>query len=252
MIYFRYGVSPEKVRVIYNIVAPLPEISREKVLAELGSGSKFIVGSVGRLSSQKGYKIFIDAANEILKKRKDILFMIVGGGDEECWLKQYIDNLGIKDNFILTGWRKDARDILQIFDIFVSTSVYEPFGNVLIESALAGVPVIAPRLDGIPEAVVDGVTGVLVSPTQKTDTEQKKVKAKKVLIDGKICDPLLIDPVKLANEIIILVDNHELRQQLGKTAQKRAKALYSVERYIKEIESVYSELAQGKKELADV
>ena len=93
----KYQIPPEKVRVIYNIVAPPTMVNRDKSRAELEVGSEFVVGSIGRLTMQKGYFAFLDAAKQIIQVRSDVKFVIIGGGEQEFLLRQYIQNLGIGD-----------------------------------------------------------------------------------------------------------------------------------------------------------
>ena len=236
----KYQVDPRNVRVVYNIVAPPTQVDREKARFELGIGAELIVGSIGRLAEQKGYRVFIDAAKKILQIRTDIKFIIIGGGEQEADLQRYIQDLGIEDKFILTGWRQDARELLPAFDVFVSTSIYEPFGNVLIEAAMVGVPVIAPCVDGIPEAVADGITGKLLRPVNTI--LEKRALPPHVVIDGKLSQPLAIDATELAETILEFANYPDLRQRYGEAGQERAKTLCTVGQYINEVQKIYNEL----------
>ena len=234
----KYGVDPQKVKVIYNIVASSVAVDRAKARAKLGLGMEIVVGSIGRLAPQKGYTIFVDAARQVLQTRSDIKFLLIGGGEQEQLLRQYVRNLGIERDFILTGWREDARDLLPTFDIFVSTSIYEPFGNVFIEAAMAGVPVIGPRVDGVPEAVKDGITGKLLRPVKPVPG--KETMPSHVLIDDQLSRPLAIDPEKLAETIIDFVDHPDMRRDYGKAGQKYAKSKFTITRYVSELQQIYS------------
>ena len=238
----RYGIDSEKVKVIYNIVVPPANTNRERVRASLGLGDEVVIGSIARLVPHKGFPIMVDAAKEVLQTSSNVRFLLVGGGEQESYLREYIRNKGISDKFVLTGWRDDARDLLPAFDIFVSTSLHEAFGNVLIEAALAGIPVIAPRVDGIPEAVVDGYTGRLIEPTMSLDKVRTWIShdlPKRVVVDGHFKPPLALDPVKLADEIRRLIDDPALRTHYGEAGRERARELFSFERYRRELEEVY-------------
>jgi glycosyltransferase involved in cell wall biosynthesis len=239
----KYHIHPSKVRVVYNIIAPPRQIDRERVRKELGIGTELLVGSVGRLHQQKAYNIFIDAAKIVTQLRSDIKFILVGGGEQMNFLTKKIQKLDMEERFFLTGWRDDARELLSGFDIFVSTSIYEPFGNVLIEAALAGVPVIAPRVDGIPEAVQHGITGKLISPQHIV---KEKSLPSHVVIDGGLSDPREIEPAELAQSILEFAANPEMRRQYGKAGQQRAKNFCTVEKYITDIESIYTKLIDIK------
>jgi glycosyltransferase involved in cell wall biosynthesis len=237
----RYKVPRQKVKIVYNMVAPPETIDPLKTRSKLGlRNDTVVVGSIGRLASQKGYTVLIDSAREVLKSCKNVKFVLVGGGDQESELTQYVHENGISDNFIFTGWREDARELLNAFDIFVSTSIYEPFGNVFIEAAMLGIPVIAPRVDGIPEAVEDGVTGKLLRPV-KIIPDGKNLPIN-VVIDGELSRPLMLDSVELAHTILEFINNCDLRRKYGEAGRRRAKTMFAPEKYMSEIQNVYSEL----------
>jgi glycosyltransferase involved in cell wall biosynthesis len=173
----------------------------------------------------------------------------VGGGPQESRLKELIQELGIQDRFLMTGWRADAREIIQVFDIFVSTSIRESFGNGLIEAALAGKPVIAPRVDGIPEAVIDQATGLLLTPTGSFESRKDDSSSpvpEKVLIDDKFEPPRSLNPHQLADRILYLLQKPVLRNELGRAARRRASIKFSMKRYITDLENIYMELLDEK------
>ena len=161
-----YGISSSKIHVIYNGIQRPQCYSRERARSELRipQGIK-VVGSIGRLDSPKDYWTLIDAAALFLKKRHDVMFVIIGGGPQEAFLNDQVIKKGISDRFYFTGWRANARELIAAFDLYVSTSVHESFGNTLIEAAFLEKAVIASDVDGVPEAVVNNVTGILLKPT---------------------------------------------------------------------------------------
>jgi glycosyltransferase involved in cell wall biosynthesis len=247
LLHIRYGVPVDKIRVVYNAIATMPQVDVQLVRAQLGVGpDTLVVGSVGRLDTPKDYATLIDAAARIVRARSDVLFVIVGGGAHEDELRARVTELDIQRHFIITGWREDARRLLQAFDLFVSTSIRESFGNVLIEAALSEKAVIAPRIDGVPEAVIDAHTGVLLSPTEPVRqyfSPRAAPQPRRVLIDGYLSPPRALDPELLADKIIELLDNPELRLQYGQQAKVRAERLFSIDRYRNELEKIYCELA---------
>jgi len=244
----RYGISADKIRVVYNAVADIPPADIRHVRAQLGIDDKtLVVGSIGRLDTPKDYGILIDAAAIVLKTRQDVVFVLIGGGPLEDELRSYIDGLGIETHFLMTGWRADARVLMQGFDIFVSTSLRESFGNVLIEAALCKKPVIAPAIDGVPEAVIHGQTGVLLRPTRHPRQYRSPGAAplpKHVLIEKELQPPKSLDPEMLAEAILDLLDNPQLRLHYGQQAKERAKLLFSMDRYVHELEQIYLEVVQ--------
>ena len=248
MVCNKYQVSPEKIHIVYNTSPPLPSVDTAKIRSELSFDSEIIIGSVGRLAPQKDFKTFVDAARQVLKARSDVKFVLVGGGDQEQALTDYVRISGIDDHFVLTGWRKDARELLQAFDIFISTSIYEPFGNVLVEAAMASKPVIAPCVDGIPEAVVDGYTGKLLIPSEPVKGLGSRIQSvlpRQVLINGQPSAPLALNAHKLANAILDLIDSPDLCKQYGKAGRARALDMFSIERYKRQLEELYIEAVGG-------
>jgi len=249
MLELRYGISTDKIRVVYNAVPDIPQVDTQRVRAQLEIPREaLVVGSVGRLDTPKDYKTFIDAAAIVIEARRDVVFVLVGGGPLEDELRGYITDLGIQDRFLMTGWRADARELMQCFDVFVSTSIRETFGNVLIEAALCEKPVIAPAIVGIPEAVVHKQTGILLYPTEPLRQYRSPGAAAApqwVLIDGKLQPPRALAPDVLAATILDLLSDPGLRVHYGRQAQDRAQRLFSIERYVRELEDIYLEAAKG-------
>ena len=249
MLELKYGISSDKVRVVYNAVADIPPVDTRQVRAQLEIPQEaLVVGSVGRLDTPKDYATFIESAAIVLESRQDVVFVLVGGGPLEDELRGCIIDLGIQDRFLMTGWRADARVLMQCFDVFVSTSIREPFGNVLIEAALCEKPVIAPDIDGIPEAVVHEQTGILLHPTEPLRQYRSPGAAaapQRVLIDGKLQSPRALAPEVLAATILDLLSDPGLRVHYGGQAQDRAQRLFSIERYVRELEDIYLEAAKG-------
>lgn len=241
MVCKRFGISPEKIQIVYNTI-PTFLSPLENDRNPFRETNELIVGSVGRLSSPKHYQIFIEAAAIVLRQNQMVRFVLIGGGEQEASLTAQIRELGIQERFILTGWQENARSLIRHFDVFVSTSLHESFGNVLIEAAMAGKPVIAPCVDGIPEAVIDGCTGILLNPTitvNKSNFIGRKL-PQYVVIDGQLSPPKALDPHRVAEAILLLIDDHSLRQRLGQAGQQRVNQLFTLSRYQKDLESVYT------------
>ncbi|MBK7215496.1 MAG: glycosyltransferase [Candidatus Promineofilum sp.] len=96
-------------------------------------------------------------------------------------------------------------ELIQAFDIFVGASIRESFGNVFVEAALAGVPVIAAAVDGIPEVVIDGKTGYLLRPKlpiRPSAATGPHPSAHSPWIDGRLSSPRALDPAELAQAIL--------------------------------------------------
>jgi glycosyltransferase involved in cell wall biosynthesis len=242
----RYGVTPDKIHVIYNAVAPLPPVDAGALRRSLGLEGAPIVGSVGRLDTPKDYRTLIDAAALALAQNADLRFLLVGGGPLEPELRALVSALGLDGRFIMTGWRDDARQLVQILDLFVGTSIRESFGNAFVEAALAGVPAVAPAIDGIPEVILDGETGRLLTPRRPirppTATNATPI-GPFALIDGQLTPPRSLDPAELAGVIVELMADPEQRARLGKAARRRAQLRFGLDRYIMELSALYRRLA---------
>jgi glycosyltransferase involved in cell wall biosynthesis len=126
--------------------------------------SAFVVGSVGRLSCQKGYRYLVEAAAEILAEAPETVFVIVGAGEELLLLKQLAQFHGVYHAFRFPGFISEVERVYPVFDLFCLPSLYEPFGLVVLEAMAAGLPVVASATGGVVEIVEDGHNGLLVSP----------------------------------------------------------------------------------------
>ncbi|MCG7879188.1 MAG: glycosyltransferase family 4 protein [Candidatus Thiodiazotropha taylori] len=162
----RSGIQSDKIHVINNaLVINDYEIKREnsKFRNELNiSKDKKIIASIGRLSPEKRQDIFLSAAKYLVGKNRDLIFLIVGVGPEEDELRALANELGISDNVIFSGYRNDMVDIYNGIDLVVQSSNTEGMPNVVLESLLMGVPVIATNVGGTAQIVQHNVNGVLI------------------------------------------------------------------------------------------
>lgn len=190
--------------------------SQENAREKLGlPKEKIIFGNVGRLVRFKGLKYYIEAAALLLKKHSGAVFLIVGEGELKKSLMKQAVKLGISESVRFLGEREDIPIIMKSLDVFVLSSVLEPFGRVLVEAMAASKPVIATRAGGVPEIVVEGETGLLISPK---------------------------NPAELAKAMETLLNNPDKREVMGKKGRLRAEQLFSRERMTENIESLYESL----------
>jgi glycosyltransferase involved in cell wall biosynthesis len=132
---------------------------------ELGiSEDAFVVGSIGRLTRQKGFHVFIQAAANVAARVPLAHFILVGDGELLADLRARVHDLGLDAKFVFTGGRNDINEMFSLFDIFVSSSLWEGLPTVLLECALAKVPVIATNVSGSTEIVRHLSTGIIVEP----------------------------------------------------------------------------------------
>lgn len=120
-----------------------------------------VVGMIACLKPQKAPLDFADLAAGVLREHADAHFFVAGDGILRSELEQRCRSHGLGDRFRLLGWRQDVPALLGALDVLVLTSRWEGLPRVCPQAMAAGRPVVAPRVDGIPEAIVDGRNGLL-------------------------------------------------------------------------------------------
>ncbi|SMD46052.1 Glycosyltransferase involved in cell wall bisynthesis [Aquiflexum balticum DSM 16537] len=215
-------ISEKKVLLINNGV-PIPPRGNEKDSKSLKekygiSEGDFIIGSVGRVFND--VKRFSDILESVkIINSPKIKFLLLGKGPDLEMLEDIAKKMGIEKQFISVGYHHDPNPFFNIMDVFCLPSAHEGFGLAAVEAMLHELPVIATKVGGLKNIVLDEVTGFLIPP------QRPKLLAEKIL-------DLLHDPLK--------------RKKLGQSGYLRAKENYTSERYCKELEDLYlSEL--GKK-----
>ena len=153
-----------------------PIQTKKDIKKQLGfDDTHFICATVARLDPIKNHDMIIDAAL-LLKEYENIFrFLFIGDGELTCKLKTRIQQLGLNSMFLFLGWRKDVHEILPGCDCFVLCSKNEGMGRAFVEAQAAGLPVIGSRVCGIPEVVVEGITGYLVEPDNTKELAEKIV-----------------------------------------------------------------------------
>ena len=208
------GIKREKVVTIPNSVdvdSFSIKINKEKKIRELdlNSGLK-IVGTVCRLHEpKKGVKILLEAAKK-LKKKSRFDLLIVGTGKDEKMLRLTAERDEINAHFL--GERGDVREILQVMDVFVLSSLYEGLPVSVLEAMACGIPVVATNVGGSKEVVLDGKTGFLVEPG---------------------------NPYELAEKIKELLGDAKMRKNFGEAGFKRVKEKFSIEKTVDSIENLW-------------
>lgn len=113
---------------------------RNKKRAELGLNSEFVVGHVGRISYQKNHKFLIKIFNELLKKERNAVLLLIGVGDKEQEVKSQVNDLGLNDRVKFLGNRSDVSELYQAMDVFVLPSLFEGIPVVGVEAQFADLP----------------------------------------------------------------------------------------------------------------
>jgi len=142
-----------------------------------------VVAMVSCLKSQKAPLDYVRACELIRRQVPDAHFLLIGDGLLRGAVENEIHRIKLQDSFHLLGWRKDIPEILNATDVFALSSLWEGLPRVLPQAMSAGLPIVATRVDGSPEAVRDGHNGFLVSPGDFSGIAEKIIS-------------LLKDPVK--------------------------------------------------------
>jgi glycosyltransferase involved in cell wall biosynthesis len=217
-----------KTKVIYNGV----KIENNKNYEP----NSFNILFVGRITDIKGVDSIFEAAKIILKKFNDVNFIFVGDGNKRYDLEKKSQELKLTNRIKFTGIVSDVSKYMNEAKILLLPSVREPLGNVLIEAGLLRLPAIASKIDGIPEIINDGHSGVLIEPTLNFNSYKKL----KYVIDsdGELKKPLSVDPVILALEIEKLIIDKALRKKLARNAYKRS-AFFTLDRYVENLKNFF-------------
>lgn len=146
----RYQADERKINVIYN------GIDYTKFLGLTKKDNKKIVLFLGRLTNQKGPYFFLNTAAKVLEKRKDVLFVISGQGEQMTELIKMAIGLNIMDNVVFTGYLSDEEMLYaySMADVYVMPSVAEPFGITALEAIASGTPVIVSKNAGVAEKIM--------------------------------------------------------------------------------------------------
>jgi glycosyltransferase involved in cell wall biosynthesis len=174
-----------------------------------------ILVCVASLTEQKGHRYLLEAMREVSAAFPETLLLLVGDGELREQLEQGARQKLLNGTVRFLGRRMDIPLLLAASDLFVLSSLWEGLPLVLAEAAAAGVPAVATNVDGIPEVIDDGVTGLLVPP-QNSEV--------------------------LAAAILTLLRNPEHRIEIGKRAHQLINERFSMSRIARDVESLYFEL----------
>jgi glycosyltransferase involved in cell wall biosynthesis len=159
------GIAQRKMRVIPNAVAPaeLNDTNGRDVRRDLGiPGEALVVGVVGRLSPEKGQIFFLRALVQTRRSVPNAVGILVGAGQDRAMLEAEAAQLGLAAAVFFTGHVSGVGDYYRAMDLVVLPSLSEGMPNVALEAMMFGKPVVASRVGGVPEVVVEGETGFMV------------------------------------------------------------------------------------------
>jgi len=218
-------IHREQVKVIYNGINC--ELAKDSLTTEEKSYIRNKLGMVdqdifilsgGRLDPMKDPLTFFSAAKLLIQQVPNLFFIWLGDGKQKNEIINFINQNGLEDRTVITGWLSsiDSMRYIETMDIFVSSSLSESFGYMACEAMAKGKPVIATRTSGSIDLITEGYNGLLIPPKSATD---------------------------LSEAIMKLVNSPETRDRMGREGQKIFLNRFTLDRMVKETESLYSSLA---------
>lgn len=156
-------VEPTDVTTIHTAIPAMHKLEHSSLRLELSIPvSDIVVCCVGHLRIQKGQRQLMDAMAQVMETRRNVHLVFAGAGSQWEPLQQHALELGFANRIHFLGRRDDIANILSGCDIFALATQCEALGTAFLEAESCGLPVVGSRVGGVPEAVVDGVTGILV------------------------------------------------------------------------------------------
>ena len=215
------------------------ESRRDMLRRELGLGtSDILVGIVGRLTEVKNHKLFLEAVaafKERFRPSKSgrILFVIVGDGSLRKDLEQQVSRLGLQNEVVFLGSRRDMENIYPAFDIAALTSLNEGTPLTLIEAMANARPVISTLVGG----VVD-----LLGPTVSRDAEHGfSIRERGIGVPAGNSEAFALAMARL-------IEDEELRREIGDAGLQFVQSRYSKDRLLDDVRQLYAELNAGHKQ----
>lgn len=211
----------DKVSVINNGVDERsPSDAQEVQLVRERFGLRshdFVIGTVGRLVDEHKRVSDLVRTLALLHERgmRNAQLLVVGDGPDRKGLSDLSAALGVRESVHFAGYTANPQPFYAVMDVFALASAFEAFGLVLVEAMFAGLPVVATRVGGIPGIVEDGRTGMLLPP---------------------------FSPVRFTEELLRLAKDEIVRREMGTRGQQRARAEFSADRYVADVDRLYQSL----------
>jgi glycosyltransferase involved in cell wall biosynthesis len=191
------------------------EFKKELELSE----DTVLIGIVGRLVPIKGHKYFLEAAKIINQgsgvRGQELRFVIIGDGELRKELEDYTKKLGIANDVVFTGFRRDLPKIYSDLDIVVLSSINEGTPVSIIEAMASGKPVIATNVGGVSSLVENNINGFLINPQ---------------------------DVQALSDAIIKLLNDSDLRQKMGREGRSSVFPRYDISQLVKRVDLLYTQM----------
>jgi glycosyltransferase involved in cell wall biosynthesis len=223
------AVPAHKMRVLLNVVdttlfRPDPP-TRSAMRQALGLDDDFVWLAVGRLVPVKNYPLLLTAFSRLYAEDSRLRLLVVGDGPEQESLQCMAEGLNITAGLHFLGTRHDVAAVMNATDAYVMTSNWEGTSNVLIEASATALPIVATRVGGNAEVVVDGRSGYLVAAQQ-------------------------IDELYSRMRQMMALTSDE-RQQMGQAARQHIEAQYGIDRNIRRVFELYDEVLKRSPTAAD-
>ena len=203
-----FSMRPERLARIYNpiVTKETARLAAEGAPLERRRGAKLIV-SAGRLHPQKDFPTLVRAAR-LLKGEMEFELMIFGEGAERASLEALVEQQGLSGVVTFPGFRKDLLAVIGRADLFVLSSAWEGFGNVLAEALACGTPVVSTDCDSGPREILEG--GRLGRLTPVGDAETLARAIRETLAAPRMVPPLAADRFSaetVAREYLALIND---------------------------------------------
>lgn len=185
-------VNSSRLYPVFDIlnVGLIREMASKQIIGEgintIDKSNSLIIATVGRMVKLKGYDMAVDVARILKQKGMSFRWYFVGGGDQESLIRSKIDAEGLTGNIVMTGMQPNPYPYMAAADIYVQTSRFEGFGLTLNEARILHRPVISTNFPVVYDQIQDGVNGLIAE----------------------------MNPESIAEKIMLLMENVELRHQL--------------------------------------
>jgi glycosyltransferase involved in cell wall biosynthesis len=215
------GLPTAKLRVVRSAVdwehwaSPCDRAAAAATLGVPADG--LLIGVVAQLIPRKGHRFLLEALPPLIGVHPGLRVLFFGQGPLEAALSAQIADLGLTGRVTLGGFRDDLNRLLPCLDLLVHPAIMEGLGVSLLQAASAGVPILASRAGGIPEAVRDGINGVLVPPG---------------------------DSAALGQALTRLLADRHLRRRLGEGGRELMRREFSIDAMVEGNLAVYRELLE--------
>lgn len=210
-------VPANKIETIHNGIdirkIAVSDDRRHAIRHAIGAkDSDCVLVTVARFHKGKGHRVLLEAMRELGVQHPQAKLVLLGEGEEQADMRSLCKNLGITEKVRFAGFQPNVGEWLSAADVNVLPTFYEGFPLTILEAMAAGLPTVASNVGGIPEAIEDRVSGLLVPAG---------------------------DPQTLAATISSLISNAEARLRMGTAARERVSQLFTFERQVQVTENLY-------------